>query len=50
MTKTEIISSQIAAKIASGMSPVDALKAVLGVEKVEAMIDSLYSELRHRVA
>ncbi len=50
MTKTEAISLMIAAKIAEGMSPIEAVKAVCGAAKVEAMIDSLYNELRARVA
>ena len=50
MTKTEAISNMILAKSAEGMSPVEALKAVCGAAKVEAMIDSLYAELRARVA
>lgn len=50
VTKTQAISHMIASKIATGMNPIEAVKAVCGADKVEAMIDSLYNELRARVA
>ena len=46
MPKTAAISQMILAKVAEGMNPVEACKAVLGAEKVDAMIDELYNELR----
>jgi hypothetical protein len=39
-------SARILALIAAGMSPVDALKTICGTETVDAMIDSLYTDLR----
>jgi hypothetical protein len=32
--------------MAQGLGVVDAMRAILGADKVEAMIDSLYTELR----
>lgn len=40
------ISAQVLAKVAEGMDVVDALKAVCGADKVEAMIADLYAQLR----
>jgi hypothetical protein len=44
--RTAAASARILALIAAGMSPVDALKAICGAETVDAMIDSLYTDLR----
>lgn len=46
MNITQKISAQVLVKIAEGMSPVDALKAVCGTDKVEQMIIELYEGLR----
>jgi hypothetical protein len=46
MTKTQTISNRIAALIATGMAPIDALKAVCGAENVDAMIADLYETLK----
>ncbi len=48
MTTTQKITAAIAAKIAAGMSPMEALKAVVGADKVERMVSDLYDELRAR--
>ena len=48
MTKTQQISAAILAKVAEGMTVIDALKAVCGEANVEKMIDELYAELRAR--
>ena len=45
-TATEKISFQILARVAQGENVIDAMKAVCGAEKVDAMIDALYTELR----
>jgi hypothetical protein len=44
--KTQTISARVMTLIASGMTPIDALKAVCGAEMVDDMIDRLYHELR----
>lgn len=46
MTITQKISQRVLIKIAEGMTPVEALKAVCGIEKVDAMISDLYDTLR----
>lgn len=46
MTTTAKISALVLAKVAEGMSPVDALKAVCGEATVDAMIADLYDALR----
>lgn len=46
MTKQAEISRQVLAKIAEGMQPVEALKAVCGADKVDAMISDLFHQLR----
>lgn len=46
MTTNQKISAQVLVKIAAGMSPIEALKAVCGADKVDSMIDSLYNDLR----
>ncbi len=43
---TKAISAAVFAKVAQGMGVVEALKTVCGAEKVEAMIDALYKDLR----
>lgn len=48
MTITQKISNRVLIKIAEGMSPVEALKAVCGAEKVDAMISDLYGQLRSK--
>ena len=48
MTATQKLSALIAAKIAKGMNPMKALKAVCGADKVEKMVSDLYDELRAR--
>lgn len=48
MTITQKISLQVLAKIEEGMNVVDALKAVCGADKVDAMISDLYDTLRAR--
>jgi len=48
MTKTQAISAAILGKIAEGMGVQDAMKAILGADKVEQMISELYDELRQR--
>lgn len=48
MTKTQAISAAILDKIAEGMGVHDAMKAILGADKVEQMISDLYDELRQR--
>ena len=48
MTKTQAISAAILNKIAEGMTPSDALRAVVGAELVDQMISDLYDELRAR--
>lgn len=47
-TKTAKISLAILELLAinPGMNPIDAIKQVCGAEKVDAMIESLYNELR----
>ena len=45
-TAAEQISARVLVLMAQGLNPVDALKVVCGAEKVDAMIDSLYAELR----
>lgn len=45
-TANQKISAQVFAKIAAGMNAIDALKAVCGSDKVDAMIGALYDELR----
>lgn len=46
MTKTQAISLQVLAKVSEGMTTVEALKAVCGADKVDAMIEDLYNQLR----
>lgn len=46
MTKTAAISQMILAKVAEGMTPVEAAKAILGADKIDAMISDLYHQLR----
>jgi len=46
MSINQKISAQVLAKVAEGMGVVDALKAVCGADKVDAMIDNLYHSLR----
>lgn len=46
MTITQKISLRILAKIEQGMTPVEAAKAILGAEKMDAMISDLYDTLR----
>jgi hypothetical protein len=46
MTKTNAISLQVLALIASGVDPVEALKQVCGSENVDKMIGELYDALR----
>lgn len=46
MTKNEAITRMILAKVSEGMTAVEAAKAVLGADKVDAMIDQLYHQLR----
>lgn len=46
MTKTQAISAMILNKIAEGMNVREAINAVCGEGRVEAMIDRLYDELR----
>ncbi len=41
-----VAAARILNLIATGMNPVEALKAVCGAETVDAMIDNLYTELR----
>lgn len=48
MTPTEIISARILAKVAQGMSPMAALRAVCGADLVDRMISDLYDALRER--
>jgi hypothetical protein len=49
MKINQVISARILAKVAEGMTVVEALKAVCGADKVDAMIDGLYDQLRaHR--
>jgi hypothetical protein len=50
MNLTQTASLKVLNLINSGMSPVDALKAVCGTENVDAMINTLYKELRMRGA
>lgn len=49
MTITQKISLQVLAKVSEGMDVIEALKAVCGTDKVEAMIDELYRNLRGKV-
>ncbi len=44
------ISRRIAAHVAEGATPIDALKAICGAEKVDAMISEVYDALRVRAA
>ncbi|WP_395326961.1 hypothetical protein WBP06_09585 [Novosphingobium sp. BL-8H] len=46
MPKDAIISAQILTKVAEGMDVIEAMKAVCGADKVEAMISDLYDQLR----
>jgi hypothetical protein len=48
MTITQAISLKVLAKVAQGMSAVEALKEVCGAEKVDQMIGDLYEQLRAR--
>lgn len=50
MTKQQAISMQILAKMAGGMSVLDAMREVLGSKLVDQMIDDLYARLRGEVA
>ena len=45
-TKNAEISRRILAKVAEGMSVKEAFAAVLGQDKLDLLIDSLYHELR----
>lgn len=47
-TNRTAASTRILALIASGLTPVDALKAVCGAENVDRMIGELYDELRRK--
>jgi len=42
MTINQSISRAILARIRAGQDPVDALRAVCGTERVDAMIDEIY--------
>ena len=46
MEKNAAISAMILAKVAGGMDVIDAMREVLGVANVDAMIDDLYHSLR----
>lgn len=46
MTKAQFISAAILDKIADGMSVQDAMREILGADKVDRMISDLYDELR----
>ena len=46
MTKTTAISQMILAKVAEGLTVVEAMRAVCGNAVVEAMISDLYQKLR----
>lgn len=48
--KNAAISARILALIAEGMNSVEACKTVLGADVVDQMIDTLYTELRTKVA
>jgi len=48
--KNAAASARILALIATGMNPVDACKAVLGIERIDAMIETVYNTLRAEVA
>jgi len=48
MNTDPIISAQILLKVSEGMDVVDAMKAVCGADKVEAMISDLYTQLRDK--
>jgi hypothetical protein len=48
MTKTQAISAAILNKIAEGMTPSDACRAILGADLIDQMISDLYDELRGR--
>lgn len=48
--KNAEISRRILAKVAEGMSIKEAFAAVLGQDKLELLIDSLYNELRQKAA
>jgi len=49
MKASELITIKVAALVEAGLPPVEALRAVCGAAVVDAMIDSLYTELRgHR--
>lgn len=50
MTKTQLLSTQVAELIAKGTDPLEALRRVCGVEVVDAMIASLYQDLRQSVS
>ncbi len=41
-----VISTRIMALVGTGMAPIEACKAILGAEKVDAMISDLYDALR----
>ena len=43
---TQKISARVLILIASGLTPLDALRQVCGTENVDAMIDTLYDKLR----
>ena len=47
-TAADVISARILALVASGVDVIDAMKAVCGKEATEAMIESLYTELRQK--
>jgi len=47
-TAAAVISARILALVASGVDVIDAMKAVCGKEATEAMIESLYTELRQK--
>ena len=48
--KNAAASARILALIALGINPVDACKAVLGAERIDAMIETVYNTLRAEVA
>ncbi|EQB03886.1 hypothetical protein [Sphingobium sp. HDIP04] len=50
MEVNQKISALVLAKVAEGMSVVDALKAVCGTAKVDAMIGDLYDSLRAKAS
>ncbi len=45
-TPTAKISARILALVATGVTPIDALRTICGADLVDRMIDELYTELR----